>query len=440
MNRRYGPSLLFTSLLALFLLPNACWSAPQAKVDPAYAKKIQAMLPPEVVCVASSQTVISGQSVTLTARVKGVATGLVYSFSSNGGRLSPNGSTARLDTTGVPAGKTISATCQVMNGLGQKAAGAVAVRVVAMQVQGSIAESIEEKAKNIFGANGGAPQGGVPPKTAHEHVAEPAPAAADQVTPVQQPGVAADAAPAPAPVPEAPHNPAAPAPPAAVAAAPAPPAAWAAAPAAHPPAAGAVDPYVASEAHAQWIKALKDGKIEYNIPPLMKLNVTSVVTVVIHGFEGTGQNVLPDGKNATLKVSPYMQMQLTAANPDEFEITPQTKAILPVPIDSSATWTWNVKPKQPATNQNLTIEAFTVDDEAGENPQELFPSYSATVSVTVLGFWEWLWQEFWNDPAATIKYVLPGGAGFTAAAALIVWWWKRRHPAENKPEKDQEEV
>jgi hypothetical protein len=185
------------------------------------------------------------------------------------------------------------------------------------------------------------------------------------------------------------------------------------------------------------MKALKDGKIEYSIPTPMKLHVTSVVTVVIHGFQGTGQNILPDGKNATLKVSPYMQMQLTAANPDEFEIDPQTKAILPVPIDSSATWTWNVKPKQPATNQNLTIEAFTVDSETGENPQELFPSYSATVSVTVLGFWEGVRELFWDNPSAAIKYVLPGGAGFTALAALIVWWWKRRHPAEDKPKKDE---
>jgi hypothetical protein len=185
------------------------------------------------------------------------------------------------------------------------------------------------------------------------------------------------------------------------------------------------------------MNALKDGKIEYYIPNLMKLHVTSVVTVVIHGFADTSQDNLAGAQAGTLKVSPYMRMQLTADNPDEFEIDPKVGAVLPVPIDSSATWTWNVKPNQPATNQKLTIEAFTVYSESGDNPQELLPSYIATVSVSVPGFWESVREEFWDNPSAAIKYVLPGGAGFTVAAGLIVWWWKRRHPEEDKPKKDE---
>lgn len=105
MNRRCGPSLLFVSILALLVMPRAGWSAPQVAADAAFAKKVEAMLPPTVECVASSPTVAAGQSVTLTARVQGTAAGLVYSFSSNGGKLYLNGSTARLDTTGAPAGR-----------------------------------------------------------------------------------------------------------------------------------------------------------------------------------------------------------------------------------------------------------------------------------------------------------------------------------------------
>lgn len=412
MNRRCGPSLLFISLLALFLLPNVCWSAPQTAADAAYAKKIEAMLPPTVECVASSPTVAAGQSVTLTARVQGTAAGLVYSFSSNGGKLYLNGSTARLDTTGVPAGKTISATCQVKNGFGQKASGTVAVQVVAMETA-----RLPESRTSAPTRTGG---GGSHSKVV-EHAGQAAPAEEDQ-------GAPSSASPRQAEAEEIPPTEAPPPVVAGMAAAPAPP----------PPAAAAsVDPYQESEVRAQWVKALKNGKIEYAIPKQMELHETSVVTVVIHGFADTSQNNLAGAQAGTLKVSPYMRMQLTADNPDEFEIDPKVGAVLPVPIDSSAKWTWNVKPNQPANNQTLTIEAFLVYSENGDNPQELIPSYVASVNVSVPGFWESVREDFWNNPSAAIKYVLPGGAGFTALAGLIVWWWKRRHPAENKPEKGE---
>lgn len=440
MNRKFGPSLLFVSLLAAFLLPCAGWSAPQVNVDAAQAKKIEAMLPPRVECVASSPTVVAGQSVVLTARVQGVSAGLVYSFSSNGGKLYPNGSTARLDTTGVAAGRTISATCLATNGAGQRESGTVAVRVVAVQAvktenHGTVAESAEETAKNIFGGiggNGSSPLGGGSQHVSHEHAAQPAPGTGGQAAPAQQAEADAGSAGAPPSPKGAPGGVEGPGVPPPYVPAPEP----AAAP--PPPAAGAVDPYQASEVHEQWVNALKNGKIEYLIPTQMELHETSVVTAVIHGFADTSQDNLAGAKAGTLKVSPYMRMQLTADNPDEFEIDPQVGAVLPVPINSSATWTWNVKPNQPASGQKLTIEAFLVYSENGDNPQELIPSYVATVNVSVPGFWESVREAFWNDPSAAIKYVLPGGAGFTVAAGLIVWWWKRRHPEESKADKDEE--
>ncbi|GGG64036.1 hypothetical protein [Edaphobacter dinghuensis] len=421
MNRRFGPSLLFVNILALLLMPAACWSAPQAAADATYAKKIEAMLPPKVECVASSTTVTAGQIVTLTARVQGVSAGLQYSFSSSGGRLYPDGPVARLDTKGVAVGSTISATCQVTNGAGRRGAGNVVVHVVAMQTvtaeeHASVPESAEVAAKNGLGGSGGSPQGGAAIHASHKHVVQTSPATAEQAQSeaiegsVSVGGLAGGVTA-----------------PSAASTAAAPP----------PSSASGGDPYQAAEARAQWVKALKNGKIEYNIPGQMELHETSVVTVVIHGFADTSQNILPGATTGTLKVSPYMRMQLTADNPDEFEIDPKVGAVLPVPIDSSAKWTWNVVPKQPAKSQTLTIEAFLVYSENGDNPQELLPSYVATVNVSVPGFWESAREEFWNNPSAAIKYVLPGGAGFTVAAGLIVWWWKRRHPEESKQKKEE---
>jgi hypothetical protein len=422
MDRRYGPPRLFLGILALLLLPCAGWSAPQVPADAAYAKKIQAMLPPKVECVSSSPNVVTGQSVTVTAQVQGASAGLQYSFSSNGGRLYPDGPRARLDTVGIPAGSTISATCQVTNGAGRRGSANAIVHVVAVQAtkipgHAPVAEAAQVAAKNGLGGNGGLPPGGVPPKIAHDHAAKPAQVAEDQAAPAQhkEAGAAPPSVAAVAPVPQAP------------AAAAAPP----------PPATRGADPYQASELRAQWVKALKNGTIEYAIPVQMKFHETSVATVIVHGFADTSQNKLAGAKEGTLKVSPYMRMQLTADDPDEFEIDPKVGAVLPVPIDSSAKWTWNVKPNQPAKAQRLTIEAFLVYSENGDNPQELLPSYIATVNVSVPGFWEALREEFWNDPSAAIKYVLPGGAGFTALAGLIVWWWKRKHPSESTVEKEK---
>ncbi|HEV2711190.1 MAG TPA: hypothetical protein VGU67_13330 [Edaphobacter sp.] len=415
MDRKYGPPRFFVSILALLLLPCAGWSAPQTAADATYAKKIEAMLPPKVECVASPPTVTAGQSVTLTARTQGASAGLVYSFSSNGGRLYPDGPTARLDTTGVAAGGTISATCQVTNGLGQRGSANAVVRVLAMQT----VQLPHAGAAPVQTAMGG----GAHHRDAVGHDLQTAQVAKNQAPPpsISSPQAEAEEI-----------HPGAATPPAAGAAAPHVPAA-----AAPPPPAGGVDPYQGSEVRAQWVKALKNGKIEYLIPTQMKLHETSVVTVVVHGFADTSPNDLAGAKEGILKVSPYMRMQLTADNPDEFEIDPKVGAVLPVPIDSSAKWTWNVVPKQPANNQTLTIEAFLVYSENGDNPQELLPSYVATVSVSVPGFWESLREEFWDDPSAAIKYLLPGGAGFTALAGLIVWWWKRRHPSESKADKEE---
>ncbi len=446
MSRRYGPPRLFLGILAWLLLPYAGWSAPQAHA--AYASKTLA-------CNASPGRVLPGQIVTLTAGEPGSSTGLVYSFSSSSGKLQHNGRTARLDTAGVPAGTAISVTCQIVDELGQRSSGEVTVYVVGaggshaaetskaqvpidaekraaeVQLLASMSKAQAANAKDTKSQEASAddairgmdssteaaieremshseaayhPLGAAKQTAPHAHSASPSHALIGGLVGAGA-GVGALAGAAAAPAP--------------------------------PPATGG-NAYQQAEQVLQWKKELKNGKIDYLIPVQMKLHETTVVKVVVHGYADAAAASMAGATTGTLKVSPRMQVQLSAENnPDEFEIDPKVGQIQFVPIDGSTTWMWNVTPKQPAENQTLTIRALLVYPDNGQQIEQEITSYTATVSVRVQGFWASLREAFWNDPSAAIKYVLPGGAGFTALAGLIVWWWKRRHPSEDKPKKDE---
>lgn len=424
MDRRYG--LLLTAVLTWLLLPCAGWGAPPNHAVSIMQAKMALAL--KVECNASSPTVRTGQSITLTAEVQGASTGLSYSFSTSGGKLYSNGSTARLDTTGVPAGTVITATCQVIDGLERRSSADVAVHVVAVDISHArppiagagakppkdrIVDTIHQVkpgSEGTVGQDAGA-AAQIPQSVAS---AAPKPSGNGEQTAngAGNPG-ASDAGPSRAPASEA-------------APVPVPP----------PPAPEGANVYQQAEQVQQWKNQLKNGKIEYLVPSQMKLHDTAVVKVVVHGIADTAAKSMAGATTGTLKVSPRMQVQLSAEdNPDEFEIDPKVGEIQFVPIDGSATWMWQVTPKQPAENQTLTIRALLVYPDKGEQIEQEITSYTAKISVSVPGFWASLQEAFWNDPGVAMKYVLPGGAGFTAIAGLVVWLWKRRHPADAKTDK-----
>ncbi|HZY74626.1 MAG TPA: hypothetical protein VFE22_16065 [Edaphobacter sp.] len=417
MDRRYG--LFPPAALVWALLPCIGWGAPPNHAVSVMQAKIALAL--KVKCNASSSTVRTGQSVTLTAQAEGASTGLTYSFSTNGGKLYVSGSTARLDTAGVPVGTVITATCQAIDGLGRRSSGNVAVRVVSVDLP-----HVTQTAAPHPPTGGAVHQ---PPKeltagTIHQAEGAQQTAAKQAATAAAQaPPQAAAAAPEPSGGEQAAGNaggsdgsPAG--------------------PAGAPASVGDGDVYQQAEQVQQWKNQLKNGKIDYLIPSQMKLHETSVVKVVVHGFADTAQG-MAGATTSTLKVSPRMQVQLSAEeNPDEFDIDPKVGEIQFVPIDGSATWMWKVMPKQPAENQTLTIRALLVYPDKGEQTEQEITSYTARVTVSVPGFWASLEEAFWDDPAAAMKYVLPGGAGFTAIAGLVVWLWRRRHPADAKTDKE----
>ncbi|MBN9615825.1 MAG: hypothetical protein BGO25_12660 [Acidobacteriales bacterium 59-55] len=427
MNRRYG--LFLPAVLTWLLLPCAGWGAQANHAVGLMQHKIALAL--KVECSASSPTVRTGQSVTLTAEVQGASTGLSYSFSTNGGKLYSNGSTARLDTTGVPAGTAITATCQVVDGLERRSSADVTVHVISINISharppiGGAVQPPEDRTVEAIhqvkpGSEGtvGQDTGAAAQIPQSATSAAPKPSGNGQAASETGSSNGGSAGPSRAPAAVAAPEPVPP-----------------------PPAAEGGNVYQQAEQVQQWKNQLRNGKIDYLIPSQMKLHDTAVVKVVVHGIADTAAKSMAGATTGTLKVSPRMQVQLSAEdNPDEFEIDPKVGEIQFVPIDGSATWMWQVTPKQPAQNQTLTIRALLVYPDKGEQIEQEITSYTAKISVSVPGFWASLQEAFWNDPGAAMKYVLPGGAGFTAIAGLVVWLWKRRHPAEAKTDKKTDDA
>jgi hypothetical protein len=201
--------------------------------------------------------------------------------------------------------------------------------------------------------------------------------------------------------------------------------------AAHPPqgdqAVGGSEP-VTGEHVSGWFKQLKEGAIEYFVPPKMTWNQQSTVSVVIHGYAAAKTTQLPEPTGTgTLKVSDRMKVQLLCPeNPDEFliEKEPGTDDVKFVPMDSTTTWRWQVTPKYPRKAQKLTIQAWVLYPGDEEKIAEELPVYTAMLDVDA-SLVSNAQRGFWNDPANWVKYMLPGGAGFIFLAGIVAWVVKR---------------
>lgn len=418
----YG-ALLLTGLLAGSLMPENGGALVETKGLPYLAAEAHAALPdsPVIECSLSPGSASPGQSVEVTARVvNGDTAGLRYSFEASAGKLTVMGSRARLDTSGVTA-EEIRVTCVVVDAHGRRVSNGNTIRLVKQERTDTVAPI--------------------------QHF--PAPGAAPMTHPTEAPRTAVPPPPPPPPPVMAPSRPPASAP------------VEAKKPSqglgpkgtgaggggsgkevglgavrkATAPDAGNKE-YAEGLAIQQWEKELKTGKIEYNLPTKMSLPDATTVSVVVHGYEDVNAPVQAGAQSAALKVSQRMRVTLAAEeNPDEFKIERDgTDEVQLVPIDGTARWQWKVTPKEPATDQKLTIRALLVYPDDPNKADVEITSYTAEISVQVGSLWEWIKYLFWNDPVGLLKYLLPGGAGFAFVAGLVAWWWKRRHP-EKKEEK-----
>jgi hypothetical protein len=383
---------------------------------------------PAISCDVSAASVAAGQSVEVTTRVlRGDAKGLKYTFETSAGRLTvagANASTARLDTAGVMGGE-INVTCVVMDAYGRRVSYGKMIRLGSGNTSGGLPRHLPPAAK------------GPPPKAEKvevpevEHVAPPPPPPPPAPVVTPKPGAPPPTEVAKPPAPQRPSRfPTASPRPGTV------PAAGTPSPDRKPAADAGTNEYAEGLAIQKWEKELKTGKIEYNLPAKMSLPDATTVSVVVRGYEDVSGPVPAGAQSAALKVSQRMRVVLSAEeNPNEFKIEPDgTEDVQLVPIDGTARWQWKVTPKEPATDQKLTIRALLVYPNDPNKADVEITSYTAEVSVQVGSLWEWTKYLFWNDPVGLLKYLLPGGAGFAFVAGLVAWWWKQKHPEKKDKE------
>lgn len=188
--------------------------------------------------------------------------------------------------------------------------------------------------------------------------------------------------------------------------------------------------YPQSEAVAKWVEHLKNGKIEYKVPPTMLLHKTATAAVVIHGYEDVDTTTLSDATGSgTLKQSERMKVELLAMdNPGDFTIALKDgDSVRFVPVDSATTWLWNVTPNASGMKQKMLVRASIVYPGADDKTEQQLPDYTAIVEVDVPSVWTTMKENYQQDPLKWFSYVIPGGAGFTFLGGIAVWLWRRRH-------------
>jgi len=196
-------------------------------------------------------------------------------------------------------------------------------------------------------------------------------------------------------------------------------------------------PSDADAAYLQWHHDLPYGHIQDNIGtfPAMRLGVPYTVTVTIAGEKAAPLPTAPGTPQSALQVSDKMRVLLTngIGQANGFTIVDADPVENPKPLapDGTTQWNWTVTPNRLGDLQ-LHVAAFVLKDDSDPVGYS-YESYDRNVDVKSVTLWGYLTNGLiyvLENPAATIKYWLPGGGGAAILAALFAWWKKRKAGAK----------
>lgn len=194
------------------------------------------------------------------------------------------------------------------------------------------------------------------------------------------------------------------------------------------------------------IRKAVNGRIDYIVPSVMRVDDAETVTVRIYGASAGAEQEknFPATGGGSLKVVSSMFAALSEPdNPSTFDIKPAERSnhqgVQLVPADGYAEWDWTVRPvANGGQAKKLHITADMVFDlklPNGTPAQVEVDSYDAVVQVSVkprlLALGDWL-KENWKD---VLKYLVPSG-GLTA---LVIYLLHRRNPGRGSEQTSGEE-
>lgn len=175
----------------------------------------------------------------------------------------------------------------------------------------------------------------------------------------------------------------------------------------------------------KWFAGLKESRLEWDVPPVMVLGETRLMTVRIYGYSNaqSSADALPGATGGTpLKVATQMSAELLPANVDDLKIEPLDSASQKyVPATGFTDWSWNVTPLHSGKQETLRLTVYVILD---STHRRSFVTYSKPFTIKVAD--RSTAKDYAEDHFSSIlKYLAPGGAGFLFLAGMVQWWRKR---------------
>jgi hypothetical protein len=184
-----------------------------------------------------------------------------------------------------------------------------------------------------------------------------------------------------------------------------------------------IEGYVNPESNfiENFVKNLEEGRLIYNPPENMTVNITESINATIIKGEISGEQInLIESNNITIikgeisgeqiKLAPCMEVDLTGS---AFKIAPITERRQFIASDSPTIWKWDVTPRK-IGNQTLDLSAYVIIKmrDGREEKRALVKSKTIHVHVNpdekkgILSFIPELFSSPWTKPIAALSAVL----------------------------------